>query len=224
MEELMASRTITNVKSDQQFPVIAVGASAGGLKAIEAFFTGMPAENGVDMAFVVLQHLAPDHKSILAEIIRRYTRMKVFEVEGGMHVKPNCIYTIPPNRNMAILNGAFQLFEPDAPRGQNLPIDFFFRSLAKEFKNQAICVVLSGTGSDGTLGLEEVKAQGGMVIAQRTDTSEYEGMPLSAISTGLTDYQLPPGEMAVQIIDHIKNFKINKMKSGNAPLAKAETE
>ncbi len=130
------------------FPVVGIGASAGGLEAFEAFFSGMPADTDPGMAFVLVQHLAPDHKSILTDLVRRYTRMKVFEVEDGIKVRPNCAYIIPPNRDMAFLNGTLQLMEPSAPRGHRLPIDFFFRSLAQDQREKAICIVLSGTGSD----------------------------------------------------------------------------
>ena len=111
----------------QHFPVVGIGASAGGLRAFEAFFSGMPADADPGMAFVLVQHLAPDHKSILTDLIRRYTRMEVFEVEDGMAVRINCVYIIPPGHDMPLLNGKLQLLEPAAGRGQRLPIDFFFR-------------------------------------------------------------------------------------------------
>ena len=182
------------------FPVVGIGASAGGLAALEAFFSSMPADTDTGMAFVLVQHLAPDHKSILTEIIQRYTRMRVFEVEDGMVVQPNCAYIIPPNRDMAFLHGTLQLLEPSAPRGQRLPIDFFFRSLASDQHERAICVVLSGTGSDGTLGLRAIKGEGGMAMAQSPSTTEFDGMPASAIATGLVDYELAPSEMPAQLI------------------------
>jgi len=182
------------------FPIVGIGASAGGLAAFEAFFSGMPADKEPGMAFVLVQHLAPDHKSILTDLIRRYTRMEVFEVEDGVVVQPNCAYIIPPNRDMAFLNGTLQLLEPSSPRGQRLPIDFFFRSLAQDQHERAICIVLSGTGSDGTQGLRAVKAEGGMVMAQNPDSTEYDGMPRSAINTGLVDYILPAAEMPANLI------------------------
>jgi two-component system, chemotaxis family, CheB/CheR fusion protein len=160
----------------------------------------MPAATDPGMAFVLVQHLAPDHKSILSDLIRRYTRMKVFEVEDGMRVQPNCAYIIPPNCDMAFLNGTLQLLEPAAPRGQRLPIDFFFRSLAQDQRERAIGIVLSGTGSDGTQGVRAIKGEGGMVMAQNTASTEFDGMPRSAIGTGLVDYQLPPAEMPAQLI------------------------
>jgi two-component system CheB/CheR fusion protein len=185
------------------FPIVGVGASAGGLAAFEAFFSGMPAEADPGMAFVLVQHLAPDHKSILTDLIRRYTRMQVFEVEDGMVVQPNCAYIIPPNRDMAFLDGTLQLLEPAAPRGHRLPIDFFFRSLAQDQHERAICIVLSGTGSDGTLGVRTVKGEGGMVMAQLPESTEYDGMPRNAIATGLVDYVLPPAEMPAQLIAYV---------------------
>ncbi len=187
------------------FPVVGIGASAGGLAAFEAFFSGMPAETDPGMAFVLVQHLDPNHKSILTELIRRYTRMQVFEVEDGMRVHPNCAYIIPPNCDMAFLNGSLQLLQPTAPRGRRLPIDFFFRSLAQDQHERAICIVLSGTGSDGTLGVRDIKSEGGMVMVQDPVTTEYDGMPRSAISTGLVDYALPPVEMAAQLMAYTRH-------------------
>ena len=155
------------------------------------------------MAFVLVQHLAPDHKSILSDLIKRYTRMQVFEVEDGVKVMPNCAYIIPPNRDMAFLDGTLQLLEPAAPRGQRLPIDFFFRSLAHDQRERAICIVLSGTGSDGAHGVRAVKGEGGMAMAQNPESTEYDGMPRNAIATGLVDYILPAAEMPAQLIAYV---------------------
>ncbi|MFM8442216.1 MAG: chemotaxis protein CheB [Methylococcus sp.] len=198
------------------FPIVGIGASAGGLAAFEAFFSGMPADTEPGMAFVLVQHLAPDHKSILADIIRHYTRMQVFEVEDGMQIQSNCAYIIPPNRDMALLNGALQLLEPIAPRGQRLPIDFFFRSLARNLHARAIGVVLSGTGSDGTLGVRAIKGEGGMVMAQNPESTEYDGMPRSAIGTGLVDYVLPAAEMPAQLIAYMTHA-FGKPSPGKVP-------
>ena len=182
------------------FPVVGIGASAGGLAAFEAFFAGMPAKTEPGMAFVLVQHLAPDHESILTDLIRRCTRMQVFEVEDGMVVQPNCTYIIPPNHDMAFLNGALQLLPPSEPRGQRLPIDFFFRSLAQDQHERAVGIVLSGNGRDGALGVRAIKGEGGMVMAQSPESTEFDGMPCSAIATGLVDFELPPAEMAAQLI------------------------
>ena len=152
--------TPEHIPPEDVFPIVGIGASAGGLAAFEAFFSAMPTDVDPGMAFVLVQHLAPDHKSILTELIKRYTRMHVYEVEDGMKVLPNCAYIIPPNRDMAFLNGSLQLLEQVSPRGQRLPIDFFFRSLAQDQRERAIGVVLSGTGSDGTLGVRAIKGEG----------------------------------------------------------------
>jgi two-component system, chemotaxis family, CheB/CheR fusion protein len=187
------------------FPVVGIGASAGGLAAFEAFFSGMPTDGDSGMAFVLVQHLAPDHDSILVDLVRRFTSMEVREVEDGVRVTPNCAYIIPPNRDMALLNGTLQLLEPVAPRGQRLAIDFFFRSLAHDQRERAICVILSGAGSDGTQGLRAIKAEGGMAMAQNPASTDYGSMPSSAIATGLVDYILPPAEMPAQLIAYAKS-------------------
>ena len=194
------------------FPIVGIGASAGGLSAFESFFSGMPADIDPGMAFVLVQHLAPDHKSILTDLVQRYTRMLVFEVEDGMTVKPNCTYIIPPNRDMAFLNGTLQLLEPCAPRGHRMPIDFFFRSLAQDQHELAIVIVLSGTGSDGALGVRAIKGEGGMVMVQDPETTEYDGMPRSTIATGMVDYELPPAEMPVQLMAYVAHAfgKLNR--------------
>jgi two-component system CheB/CheR fusion protein len=212
----------TNEKPAAAFPIVGIGASAGGLAAFEAFFSGMPADTDPNMAFVLVQHLAPDHKSILADLIRRYTRMEVFEVVDGMTVQPNCAYIIPPNRDMAFLNGTLQLMEPSAPRGQRLPIDFFLRSLAQDQRERAICIVLSGTGSDGTLGVRAIKGEGGMVMAQNPESTEYDGMPRSAIATGLVDYELPPAEMPTQIMAYVAHAFGKPPRPATAPVSNAE--
>jgi two-component system, chemotaxis family, CheB/CheR fusion protein len=194
------SSSLQEAQLEKGFLIVGIGASAGGLAAFEAFFSGMPVDIDPGMAFVLVQHLAPDHKSILTDLIRRCTRMQVFEVEDGMVVLPNCAYIIPPNRDMAFLNGTLQLMEPVAPRGQRLPIDFFFRSLAQDQRERAIGIVLSGTGSDGTLGVRAIKGEGGMVMAQSPESTEYDGMPRSAIATGLVDYELPAADMPAQLM------------------------
>lgn len=196
------SAPVTDEAGVVNFPIVGIGASAGGLAAFEAFFSGMPEDADPGMAFVLVQHLAPDHKSILADLIRRYTRMQVFEVEDGMPVKINCAYIIPPNRDMAFLNGTLHLLAPTEPRGQRLPIDFFFRSLADDQHERAIGIVLSGTGSDGMFGVRAIKDAGGMVMAQTPESTEFDGMPRSAIAAGVVDYELPPADMPAQLITY----------------------
>ena len=195
-------------KKRQGFPIVGIGASAGGLEAFEQFFTNMPVDKPATecgMAFVLVQHLDPTHKSILRDLVKRYTSMEVFEVEDGMKVKPNCAYIIPPNAEMSILHGVLHLMEPVAQRGLRLPIDSFFRSLAQDREERAICIVLSGTGTDGTRGLRAVKGEGGIAMVQDPESAGYDGMPRSAIATGLADYILPPGEMPEQLIKYVRH-------------------
>ena len=204
------------------FPIVGLGASAGGLKAFGEFFSALPADPG--MAFVLVQHLAPDHKSILCDLIRRYTRMEVFEVENGMPVQINRVYIIPPNHDMALLNGTLQLIEPLAPHGQRLPVDYFFRSLAQDQHEQAIGIVLSGTASDGTLGVSAIKGEGGMVMAQSPDSAEFDGMPRSAIATGLIDYELPAGELPAKLMTYAAHAFHNRVCLTAAPTAETKAD
>ena len=192
------------IESTPSFPIIGIGSSAGGLAAIEAFLSAMPADYGKSLAFVIVQHLSPDHKSMLSELLRRYTHLQVFEAEDGIAVLPNCAYIIPPNRDMALLNRKLHLFEISAPRSAHFSIDYFFRSLAADLHEQAICIILSGTGSDGTLGLRAIKGEGGLAIVQTPETTEFDGMPRSAIATGLVDYILPPDQMPAQLIAFLR--------------------
>ena len=157
------------------------------------------------MAFVIIQHLSPDHKSIMGQILKKDTRMPVLEIQDGMKPELNCVYFNPPNREVAIYQGVFHLVEPAETRYSRLPIDYFFRSLAQDLEEKAICIVLSGTGSDGTLGLEAVKGAGGMTMAQEEEQAKYPFMPRSAIDTGLVDYVLPVEEMPEELIRYVKH-------------------
>jgi len=169
------------------------------------------------MSFVLVQHLAPDHESLLRELISRYTSMPVFEVEDGMTVQINCVYIIPPNSDMALLNGALQLIEPRSPHGQRLPIDCFFRSLAQDQHERALGIVLSGTASDGTLGLPAIKGEGGIAMVQSPESAEFDGMPRSAIATGLMDFELPPGEMPAKLLAYAARAFLNRVRPSSAP-------
>ena len=201
----MVDNPVNATTTENNFAIVGIGASAGGLKAFEAFFSGIPADLALNMAFVLVQHLAPDHESLLTELIRRITRLQVFEVEDGVVVQPSCIYIIPPDRDMAFLNGTLHLLEPVAPRGHRFPIDFLFKSLAQDQHDRAIGIVLSGTGSDGTEGIRAIKSEGGMVMAQKAATAEFCGMPRSALATGLVDYEIEPNEMPAQLIAYISH-------------------
>ncbi len=181
------------------FPIVGLGASAGGLAAFEAFFSGLPDGAGPGMAFVLVQHLAPDHESLLTAIIARCTRLQVFEVQDGMRVAPDCAYIIPPNRELSLVGGVLHLREAPTPHGVRQPIDAFFRSLATDLGEKAICVVLSGTGSDGSLGARAVKEAGGLAMAQSPESAAFDGMPRAAIATGLMDCVLAPAQMPAQL-------------------------
>ena len=195
--------------------VVGIGASAGGLAAFEAFFAGVPENPG--MAFVLVQHLDPNHKSLLADLIRRFTPMPVFEVEDGMVVEANCVYVGPPGKDMAFLHGSLELLEPFAPRGQRLPIDFFFQSLAQDLGEKAVVVVLSGTGNDGTEGVKAVSARGGLVLVQSPQTTDFDGMPRSALDTGLVDFEIAPGTMAAQILASVALSRARPLKPPSPP-------
>jgi two-component system, chemotaxis family, CheB/CheR fusion protein len=162
------------------FPIVAIGASAGGLEAYKEFFLSLPSDTG--MAFVLIQHLDPSHESMLTEIIAKTTRMPVEEVKTGVTIRPNRIYVIPPNALMALAGGVFQLSPRGKTPGQHLAVNFFLHSLAQERKSGAIAIVLSGTGADGTAGMEEIKAEGGITFAQDPATAKYDGMPRSSNS------------------------------------------
>ncbi|HEY5998134.1 MAG TPA: chemotaxis protein CheB [bacterium] len=181
--------------------IVGIGASAGGLEAFEKFFQNMPPDSG--LAFVLVPHLDPTHKSIMTELLERYTKMPVQQAEGGMKVSPNRIYVIPPNKELSILNGALMLLEPKEVRGLRHPIDSFFRALAADQKERAICVVLSGTGTEGTLGLRAIKGEGGLVIVQDPATAKYDGMPTSAVATGIADYVLAPEKMPERLLEYV---------------------
>jgi len=189
-------------KNSTNFPIVGIGASAGGLEAFEKFFSNMPSDSG--MAFILVPHLDPTHKSILTELIRKYTKMNVVEIEDGMDVKPNHAYIIPPNYDLKIERKKLYILKPSAPRGLRLPIDFFFRTLAEDQKEKAICIVLSGTGTDGTLGLREIKGREGMVMVQDPASAKYDGMPRSAINSAIVDYILPVEELPEQLIAFVE--------------------
>lgn len=173
------------------------------------------------MAFVLIQHIASDVESLLTEIIQRYTKMSVLEVIDGMNLRKNVVYIIPPNKDMIIANGVLKLIEKSNERSYHLPIDIFFRSLAEEKKEKSICIVMSGTGSDGVLGLKEIKGKGGLVIAQNLASAEFRGMPQSAIDTGLVDYILEPGNMGKQLIAYTE--KTHKLMNKEVALKRKES-
>jgi two-component system CheB/CheR fusion protein len=194
----------------KKFPIIGIGASAGGLEALEEFLRIMPANSGA--AFVVITHLAPDHASLLTEILQRTTEMSVQEAKDQILVEPNCLYIIPPNRDMKISHGALEVSTPVEPHAQRLPIDMFFGSLAKDQAENAIGIILSGTGYDGTQGFRAISDAGGTTIAQAPDTAKFDGMPTSAINAGHAEHVFTVEKMVEFILSDkplhdIKNHK-----------------
>jgi len=187
---------------------VGIGASAGGLEAIESFFTNMPSDSG--MAFIVVQHLSPDYKSLMVELLSKKTAMPVHRAEDAMEVLPNHVYLIPPKKNLTIFHGKLLLSDQDHSRGINLPIDLFLRSLADDQADRAVAIILSGTGSDGMRGVRAVKENGGMVMVQSEESAKFDGMPRSAISTGLADFVLPPDQMPKQLQAFIKHPYVTK--------------
>ena len=184
------------------FPIVGIGASAGGLEALEEFLLGVP--KGCGMAFVIVQHLDPTHKGIMTELLQRATEMRVIQVKDGTTVRPDCVYMIPPNKDMSILHGMLHLLKPVAARGLRLPIDFFFRSLAQDQHDRSIGVILSGMGSDGTLGLRAIKERAGLVLVQEPTTARFDSMPRSAIDAGLADIVAPAEELSGKILNYLQ--------------------
>lgn len=197
-----------NTESD--FLIVGMGASAGGLETFNQFFEAMPENPG--MAFVLVQHLDPTHKSLMVELIKRHTQMEISEVVDHTKVQPNHIYVIPPNKDMAIFKGVLHLMDPTKARGFRKPIDNFLRSLAEDQMGRAVGIILSGTGTEGTLGLKQVKGQGGLAIVQNPDTAKYDGMPRSAIAAEAHDFILPVKEIPDMLIKYAKNRKFGLEK------------
>jgi len=184
--------TKSRVKSDYHYTV-AIGASAGGLEAIHEFFDNMPENNS--LSFIVIQHLSPDHKSLLVELVGRHTHMEVFEAGNNMEIKKGCVYIIPNNKFIQVSKNKLITLEKVPSKLPNNAVDIFMHSLAKDRKERAIAVILSGTGSDGTKGIAAVKEYGGLVIVQEPTTSKFDGMPNNAIASGNVDFILPADEM-----------------------------
>ncbi len=180
--------------------VVGIGASAGGLEALETLFSHVPADSG--MAFVLVQHLSPHRPSIMAELLTRHAKIPVLEAADGARVEPNHVYAMAPNTSLTIHGGILRVMTPAEPTILRGPIDTFFRSLAEDQAGRAVCVVLSGAGSDGTLGLKAIKEHGGITVAQAPVSAKYDSMPLSAIATGLVDHILPVEEIAAKLVEH----------------------
>ncbi|MDZ7386170.1 MAG: chemotaxis protein CheB [candidate division KSB1 bacterium] len=185
------------------FPIVGIGASAGGLEALEEFFEHLPPDSG--MAFVIVTHQPLDRVSLLPELLRKRTAMPVQEVTAAVQVEPNHVYLSSPGMHLALRNAALHPVHGDTVRGGlPFPIDYFFRSLADDQKDRAICIVLSGTGTDGTLGLQAVKGAGGMTMVQEEKSAKFAGMPSSAIATGQVDYVLPAAQLPQALLTFVR--------------------
>lgn len=209
------SKHATLAARGRDLTIAGVGASAGALDSFKKFFSTMPVDSSV--AFVLIQHLDPTHESHAAELVGAYTRMQVTQVADGMRVEPNCVYIIPPNKYLSIRRGVLHLSPPSEPRSLRMAIDFFFRSLAADRKERAIGVILSGTGSDGTLGMKEIKAAGGLTMAQTPATAQHSGMPSSAIASGSVDCILPVEQLAKPLVAFVQHPYISLAGDHPAP-------
>jgi two-component system CheB/CheR fusion protein len=189
--------------------IVAIGASAGGLEPIHELFDNMP--DNTNFSFVIVQHLSPDHKSLMGELLSKHTSMKIVEAEENMKLKPNCIHLIPSKKVMTVSEGLLKLHDKERTQVPNNAIDIFFESLATEKGKSAVGIILSGTGSDGSKGIEAIKKQGGLVIVQDPLTADFDGMPASAIQTGCADLILPPEMIAEELTEHLRETPYSKM-------------
>jgi two-component system CheB/CheR fusion protein len=208
-----ADKILIKDKPEEQNAIVGIGASAGGLEAIESFFQEMPVDSG--MAFVVIQHLSPDYKSMMVELLSRKTKIPVHRAEDGLKVKPDNIYLIPPKKNISIFHGKLILTNQKNREEIliNLPVDIFLKSLAEDQGDRAVAVILSGTGSDGTRGVRLIKERGGLVLVQDEASAKFDGMPKAAVSTGVADFILPPGEMPSQLLAWLRHPYTVKQES-----------
>ena len=209
-----ASDTIASKSVTHDFPVVGLGASAGGLEALTQFLASAPPRSG--MAFVVIQHLDPNRKGMLSELLQRTTTMPVSEARHMAAIEPNCVYVIPPNKELTIAQGRLYLRAPQAPRGLRLPIDSFFCSLAEDRQDKAVGVILSGMGADGTLGFRAIRQNGGLTLAQTPESAGFDAMPNSAIQAGLVDIIALPNDMPEQIRRAIKTVPPHPAASDEA--------
>lgn len=203
-------------KEKNNFFIVGIGASAGGLEAFEEFFLHMPSKNG--MAFILIQHMHPDHKSFTAGILQKYTSMEVSQAEDKTPIKPNCVYIKPPDKDMKLVNRVLHLTDPDEQNKHT--IDSFFWSLAEDQTNMAIGIVLSGTGTDGTLGLKAIKGSGGMTMVQDEKTAKFSGMPANAIAAGCADFILPVSKMPAELIRYAEQHSAHSYVQEDTDLPK----
>jgi two-component system CheB/CheR fusion protein len=197
---MIRDRKAKSPNEDGSFPIVGIGSSAGGLEALEQLLRHVPQNSG--LAFVIVQHLDPTHKDLMVELLQRATPMKVIQIRDRLRVEPDRVYVIPPNKDLSILHGILHLLAPAEPRGLRLPIDSFLKSLAADQQSRSIGVILSGMGSDGTLGLAAIKEQGGACFVEAPTSAKFDGMPRSAIDAGLADVVAPIEELAGKIASY----------------------
>ena len=208
------------VPGSLDFPVVGIGASAGGLPALIRLFENMPA--ATDMAFVVIMHLSPKHPSSAAVILQRATRMPVVQVSAKVQIERGHVYVIAPNQHMSMVDGLLLVDALERPRGKHIAIDMFFRTLAEVHRERAVAIVLSGTGADGAVGLTRIKEQGGVTLAQAPVDAEHDGMPVAAIRSGAVDFVLPVVEMPQKLIElwnNARGIQLPPPGEGEAPIA-----
>ena len=205
-----SSKEKRNAIDNEMFPIVCIGASAGGLEALEQFLGNVHENSG--LAYVVIQHLDPTQKGMLPELLQRISKIKVLQVKDHTIVKPNFVYVIPPNKTLSILKGVLYLFEPLEERGLRLPIDYFLRSLADDRHERSIGVILSGMGSDGSIGIKAIKENNGIVLVQEPSTAKFDSMPRNAINSVVVDIVAPANELPVKLLDFLKHVPV--VKSG----------
>jgi len=204
------------------FPVVGIGASAGGLEAFEQFFKHVPEHSG--MAYVIVQHLDPTHKGMLPELLQRVAKPKVLQAKNRMKVKPDHVYVIPPNKSMSIVNGSLMLFPPQESRGLRLPIDFFFHSLAEDQEELGVGIILSGMGSDGTIGLQAIKENNGIAMAQEPSSAKFNSMPRHAIDSVNLDAVATPDELPGKLLEIFSDVSAVTAPSATKEIEKSALE
>lgn len=211
-------------RSTLKFPVVGIGASAGGLAALLRFFEHCPSDTG--MAFVVILHLSPQHESNADAVLQRATRMPVLQVQHPVRIEPDKVYVIPPSRQLSMNDSQLRLTELERPRGRQVAVDTFFRTLAEAHQERAFCIILSGTDSDGAVGIRHVKEHGGVTLAQQPEDAEYDGMPRSAIATGMVDLVLPAADMPAKLVrlwDNARRITLPEAEGAIVPAARPPT-
>ncbi|WP_068792704.1 CheR family methyltransferase [Brevibacillus laterosporus] len=207
-EEDSIQRNETNKQNTEEFAVVGIGASAGGLEALQEFFDHLPEAS--NMAFVIVQHLSPHYKSFMAELLEKHTSLRIKQVTDGMKIEPNFIYLNPPKNYIQLINGHFSLTTYPEVSGIHLPIDAFLESLATEKKQRAIAIILSGTGTDGSNGIKAIHEYGGMVMVQDGESAKFDGMPRNALSTGIVDFICAPFQLGEYLVQYVKRYVLGE--------------